>query len=339
MSWKFQPAVGSFEEARGTWDALNQEHGNHVLLDSGFVSPLLRHFANGNVTLAVNDDANQRGIALLVRRKPGLWETFQPSQSPLGLILLAHLALTGEELREMTGKLPGFALQLSILQQDPDCSSAIVSNDTKGIERVDYIQTARITLTGTFEDYWKQRGNNLRHNLARRQRRLTEKGHKAELITHRRPEDVAQAIREYGLLESRGWKAKEGTAVAEDNAQGRFYREIFENFCARGEGLIYQLLIDGKVAASDLCLVRNGMLIVLKTAYDEGLNDFSPSFLMRQSILQQLFAERHVHVVEFYGRLMEWHTRWTNEIRTLYHINCFRHLWLLPLKRLARRFA
>lgn len=27
---------------------------------------------------------------------------------------------------------------------------------------------------------------------------------------------------------------------------------------------------------------------------------------------------------EFYGRLMDWHTKWSDEIRTLYHVTAFR---------------
>ena len=50
-------------------------------------------------------------------------------------------------------------------------------------------------------------------------------------------------------------------------------------------------------------------MVVLKTAYDENLNDFSPAFMMREEILQRTFSEKKVRAVEFYGRVMEWHTR------------------------------
>jgi len=65
---------------------------------------------------------------------------------------------------------------------------------------------------------------------------MTEQGYKLELKGIRDPGQVAEAIREYGMLEAKGWKSREGTAVTADNAQGRFYREVFERFCARGEG-------------------------------------------------------------------------------------------------------
>jgi CelD/BcsL family acetyltransferase involved in cellulose biosynthesis len=339
MTWEFQPAAETFEKTRNDWDALNQSAGNHILLDSGFVAPLLRHFPDQGVLLGSGDDANKPGMALFVRRGSGRWETFQPAQAPIGLILLGNVDKTGETLMQITHALPGYAFQLSILQQDPDFSSFPLQTNGGAFERLDYIQTARITLEGTFEEYWKARSTNLRHNLARRRRRLTEKGFVSELAEIRSPNKVAVAIREYGILESQGWKGHDGTALAEGNAQGRFYRDVFEHFCASGEAVIFQFRLNGQVAASDLCLVRDGMMVVLKTAYDEQLNDFSPAFMMREEILQRTFGEKRVRAVEFYGRVMEWHTRWSKEIRTLYHINCFRHRWVAPLKKLVGRFA
>jgi len=338
MSWKFEPANQSFDSLRALWDDCNRSCGNHILLDSGFVSPLLKHFANGDVLFGQNTDSSDTGAVLLISRGIGRWETFQPSQAPIGLFLLGTADSNGESLHRLIRKLPGYALELSVLQQDPDYSSLPLAESRPGLERLDYIQTARITMTGTFEEYWKRRSSNLRHNLARRRRRMAEKQLTGELVERRAPGEVAEAIGEYGRLESAGWKAKDGTAVSLDNAQGRFYRDIFEHFCGRGEAVIYQFVVGDKVVASDLCLLRNGMMIVLKTAYDEAFNEFSPALMMREDIMKQLFAEDQVRVVEFYGRVMEWHTRWSDEIRTLYHVNCLRHPWVASLKKLARPF-
>lgn len=65
-------------------------------------------------------------------------------------------------------------------------------------------------------------------------------------------------------------------------------------------------------------------MIVLKTAYDEALDHVSPGMLMREDEFRQVFDERQVTRIEFYGRVLEWHTRWTDEIRTLYHVNYYR---------------
>jgi hypothetical protein len=337
MTWKFQSSSRAFEQFRPLWDDMNRARGNNVLLDSGFVSPLLKHFAGTNVNLGFNENSRDSGLILLT--SPGFcrWETFQPSQAPLGLFLLAELDTSGQKLHGLIKKLPGFALELSVLQQDPDYSSLPPELNGPGVERFDYIQTARIHVTGTFEDYWKARGTNLRHNLARRRRRLVERGFTGELVARRSPGEVLEAIAEYGRLESLGWKGKDGTAVHPGNPQGRFYRDAFEHFCERGEGVIYQFVANGKVVASDLCLLRGEMMVVLKTAYDEEMNEYSPALLMREDIMKQIFAENRVRVVEFYGRVMDWHKRWTEEVRTMYHVTCTRYRWVPALKRFLKR--
>jgi hypothetical protein len=232
--------------------------------------------------------------------------------------------------------LPGFALGFSVTQQDPDFTCFGNLNSTPAMETLDYIQTPRLTINGKYEDYWKQRSKNLTHNLSRQRRRLKEQGGVLELVTDRNAEAVANAVQEYGSLETSGWKGHEGSAVAPHNAQGRFYREMLENFCNRGEAVIYRLRLNGKTVASDLCLERNGTLIILKTAYDEAVAGLSLGLLLHQEIFQNVFEERKIRVIEFYGRLRDWHTKWTNEIRTMYHINFYRSGWAQKARRLLK---
>jgi Acetyltransferase (GNAT) domain len=339
MTWRFQPAAQSFAALGTTWDAINKSRGNHILLDSGFVAPLLRNFDNGKTILGVEEDSSVAGAALLVRKNVGIWETFQPSQAPIGMFILGNPRAGADQIRKLTRSLPGYAMQFSVLQQDPDYAPMEGEQDSAGLERLDYISTARISLSETFEDYWKKRAGKFKYNLSRRRRRLEENRLQGELVIRRKPEEVASAIHEYGRLESSSWKASGGTAVVEDSAQGKFYREVFEHFCERGEGLIFQFLINGRVAASDLCLERDGMHILLKTSYDEEFAEFSPSLLMREDIVRFLFAEKQARIVEFYGRVMEWHTRWTDDARILYHINCYRSSLTKSLKKFVGRFV
>src|SRR6185312_17055012 len=76
MKWSYRPAREHFEAARGDWDALNRSQHDHILLDSGFVAPLLRYFGNGRVLLGVSANATRPGMALVVRKALGIWETF-----------------------------------------------------------------------------------------------------------------------------------------------------------------------------------------------------------------------------------------------------------------------
>jgi hypothetical protein len=109
---------------------------------------------------------------------------------------------------------------------------------------------------------------------------------------------------------------------------------MFESFCRMGKGRIFRYRFGDQVVAMDLCIERAGVLVVLKTTYDEAVKVVSPATLMRYEIVKRLFDEGRLTRVEFYGKAMEWHLRWTSDLRTLYHLNRYR--WT-SLKRL--RFA
>jgi len=222
--------------------------------------------------------------------------------------------------------LPRVAGVVAITQQDP----AIVARPENGPQTstLDYIDTARIVVDGGFDQYWASRGKNLRTNVKRQRAKLD-----ADKVTMRldivdAPEDVAAAIDDYGRLESAGWKAAGGTAVATSNAQGRFYTRVFEAFCGAGKGCIYRLLVDGSVAATDLCIEDAGVVVILKTAYDETFKTISPATLMRHEYFRHLFDGGSVRRIEFYGKVMEWHRRWSDDVRTLYHVNQYRAPWV-----------
>lgn len=332
MRWRVLP-IREFDRLASEWNALSAQAGDLPFLRAEFLSPALREFGNGSelfVTCVAGDDHCAMGV--LKRRRPGMWETFQPSQLPLGAFLLRNGSAVDAVLDGLLRALPGMSVAVALTQQDP----ALVARPTDSIlvETLDYIETASLTLAGTFDDYWSARGKNLRHNVKRQRAKLQEQAMPLRLDVVDAPDRVAAAIADYGRLESSGWKALEGTAVGLDNAQGRFYRSMFESFCRMGKGRIYRYLFGDQVVAMDLCVERAGVLVVLKTTYDESVKVVSPATLMRYEILKSLFDEGRLTRVEFYGKAMEWHLRWTSDLRMLYHVNRYR--WT-SVKRL--RFA
>lgn len=337
VSWTFESARSGFERHAGAWDALNREHGSHILLDSRFVGPLVRHFATPATLLGVSTNPGARGIALLERGRLGFASTFQPSQSPLGLILLESREQAIPMTRDLIRRLPGYALAVSVLHQDPDFTLFPELGPDPTAERMDYMDTGRLRIEGGFEQYMQGLGKNLPHNLRRQRRRLAEAGKSLELRIVTDPGQAADCVATYGRLEGSGWKATTGTAVAADNAQGMFYREVLETFMPRNEGAVFQLELDGRVIASDLSLERDGMMVLLKTAYDASIDGLSPGLLLHQEIFRHCFEAGRVRQVEFYGRVLDWHTKWTSDFRRMYHVNFYRDRWAAAARAMARR--
>lgn len=335
MKWRLEP-ISAFERHAGDWDRLNNARGGSVLQGGAFITPLLREFAQGDERLAIGSDAGGIQVMTIVRQdRRGAWSTFQPSQAPIGLWVQAAGLDMVELAASLVPALPGAALLLGIQQMDPDLRERPATNGRTATQ--DYIQTARVTLDGSFHDYWAKRGKNLRQNMKKQANRLEREGMATRLERITNPAQVPAAIADYGRLESAGWKSDTGTAVHPDNAQGRFYTALLADFITAGRGAIYRYWYGDTVVAMDLCIEGAEEMIILKTTYDESIRDTSPAFLMRYEYFPQLFAEARLKRIEFYGKLMEWHTRWSDEVRTLYHVNVYRWGFLPKLRDMLKR--
>lgn len=326
------------------WDRLNRERADLPILSAQAVHGALSEFGSGRERLMVarSRDGEVLAMVLVVSTARLQWATFQPSQLPLG----CWVAAVGLDLDALarsllcSGRL-GFALALSITQVDP--LMAMRQEDTTHTRHDDYIPTAWIDVRGGFDDYWAARGKNLRQNLRKQRNKLDSEGVRTERLLWTTSADIGPALARYGELEGQGWKAEGGTAILAANAQGRFYRGWLTAAAQRGEALCTEYQFDGRTVAMNLGLVRGGTWIVLKTAYDESVpKNLSPASLLREEELQWIFGEGSgIRRIEYYGRMMEWHTRLTETHRTLYHLTAYRFNWvkLMAERRRARSAA
>jgi CelD/BcsL family acetyltransferase involved in cellulose biosynthesis len=336
MKWTLLPASG-FSAHAAAWDALRATGPAAPVLDAGFVACLLDAFGSGAEVLALCEDgAGLLAATLLAPQGRARWATFQPAQAPVGPWLQRPGADTGALLADLVRALPGCALLVGLTQCDPFLLPRPADGGTGSGS--DYIDTARISVSGDFDTWWDSRGKNLRSNLKKQRNRLAAAGTATRLEVWNEPGQMAQAVADYGRLESTGWKGRAGTAVAADNDQGRFYRHMLESFCDRGIGSVFRYYFNDELAAMDLCIEEEDCIVILKTAYDESIpKHYSPALLMREEACRRLFEEGRMHRIEFYGRVMEWHMRWTDEVRTMYHFNHYRWSTLRYLQSLRQR--
>lgn len=338
IRWELTP-IADFDRHVADWNRLAQAVPSSPFLASAFLRPLLAHFGTGNEMLACAQAGDVAvGYAILVPAGLGRWNTFQPSQLPVGPIVLAEGVPLQRAVARLGAALPATWLALGLTQLDAKVHAMPTPDEATVLSP--YIQTAWVEVEGTFESYWESRGKNLRQNMRKQRRKLAEESITTRMDVLKDPAAVAAAIAEYGILESAGWKAGGGTAIHPDNAQGKFYREMLENFCAAGRGRIYRYSFNDQPVAFDLCIENADTLVVLKTAYDERIDKaFSPSTLMREEAFQDIWADGRIRRVEFFGKIMDWHKRWTDNGRDLYHLTRFRWSWIKALKNRAREHA
>jgi hypothetical protein len=335
LTWTIFP-IEKFSEYSVQWDALVRSRPGAPFLESAFLRPLLEVFGTGGERLCVLMESGRLHAAAIVQRgRLGGWQTFQPSQLPLGAwITDGHVDMISS-FNGLMPLLPGITLALGASQVDPNLQ--LRPEDTPKLRTQDYIATAWVDIEGDFDAYWEARGKNLKQNTRKQRNKLQAEGIDARIECIIEAGQVAKAIEDYGQLEGAGWKGADGTAITSHNDQGRFYRCMLENYCALGRGRIYRYWFGDKVVAIELCIHDDMVLVILKTAYDETYKTVSLSTLMRYDQFQQLFAEQKFQRIEFFGKVMEWHTRWTLQSRTLYHATAYRWGWLKELN--ARRGA
>lgn len=322
MKWTLH-TVERFDDFAAAWDRINDAAGGLPFLRSVFIRNLLRHFRSGGERLAVlGAPGRERALCIVASKRPGVWETYQPSQLPLGAWVMERGLAHADLLAGLMRALPGFPLLIAATQQDPVLHERPAA--AAALRTVDYIQTGWIEAQASFDEYWKSRSKQLQQNMRTQRSRLTREGTEPRLEVITRAEQVADAVADFGRLESAGWKGEQGTAVTIDSDQGRFYRAMLEDFCRLGAARIYRYRFGERVVAVDLCIESADVQVLLKTTYDESIKGLSPSSLLRQDAYRQLFDEGRIRRIEFYGRVMEWTTRWTDCRRTLYHVNAYR---------------
>jgi hypothetical protein len=335
MTWTLYPARTGMAELAAEWDDCNRRLcRGHPYLDTGFLGPLVECFAGKDARLAVHrGPAGADAMLLLEAPRRGICSTFLPSQAQLGPVLLAG----PEPLRDLPAALGG-TLAVDLLCQDPEYSPLPALSPGPTHEISSHVTTVAACLEGTFDSYWQGRSRKLREQMRRSLRKLEEAGLAVRLDAVTEPGQVRAAVDRYGLLESRGWKGKAGTAIHPDNVQGRFYREVLARFAARGRGTVYELYFGGELAASELQIANDFMAIGLKTSYDETLSPaYSPGRLVHYLLLQRRFAEQELRVLEYYTNATADTMRWSTARRPITHHRIYRSAMLASVVRGCRR--
>ncbi len=117
-----------------------------------------------------------------------------------------------------------------------------------------------------------------RQNVRRSIRKLDNMGElRFETVTQ--GEGLGQAVADFILLESCGWKAEQGSALASDPRDIRFATEAFANGddCNASCDV---LSLDGRPIAINLNLVSGGCLFGYKSTFDESYKQYSPGAVL-----------------------------------------------------------
>jgi hypothetical protein len=328
VSWELLP-LAEWSRLSATWDELAQLYcAGHPLLDALFLGPLLDSFGGERTYVAVQTAHGTPVRMMLIEDLGwGAWETFSPPQLQIAGVVAAPGSELAAAQRDLWRSLPGVNWLIGLQRWD-EFYQGHVSGLGAEFERVPYATTMSVSVQGTFEDYWKTRPKKLRSNVGRYFRRVEEAGIEWRFTELSALADVDAAIIRYGELESRGWKGEEGSAIHEGNEQGTFYRAVMANFARHGSARVYELHFNDDLVASRISIESSGMLVFLKTTYDEQRSEFAPGRLLLRLVLERIFERSACKTAEFYTNASTDQLQWSTQSRQIVHINCHRSRWL-----------
>ncbi|MCP4268282.1 MAG: GNAT family N-acetyltransferase [Candidatus Brocadiaceae bacterium] len=326
--WTLHKAKQNFEAYREEWDNLNATlYDSHPLLDSNFITPLVKYFADDNSHLAILSRGNStQAMALLQNNNLIKWSSFLPSQLQISPVLFKDK----DQAISLIKQLPFSVLMLDILAQDPLYSPFYGKEISKSnLSRMHHAITINVSVQGTFEAFWDLRSKNLKRNVSRYINRINKNGLDLNLVINTNTNEVIDSLNRYGQLESSGWKAATGTAISPNNIQGKFYADVLNNFSHLNNSKVYELYIDNKLAASRLVIQNKQILIILKTTYDETIKKYSPGRMLLYLLIQNIFENKVVKYIEFYTNANKDQISWADTTRSIEHVTVYRNDFIM----------
>jgi hypothetical protein len=127
-------------------------------------------------------------------------------------------------------------------------------------------------------------------------------------------------------VESAGWKADKGTALAVNSALGDFYRRYAAAACEKGILRLFFLRIGERVAAMQLAVECQDRFWLLKIGYDEQFSRCSPGTLLMLHSLKYA-ATRGLGSYEFLGLTEAWTGNWTQSLRPCVSLRAYPLRW------------
>ena len=320
--WSFH-GRNTFSELKESWSELVERYySDHPLLSATIVACVLRFFADDKVKVAVAHE-NHDIVAMAVLQKVGLgrWQTFAPSQLPMTLFVHRTSHSPNDLLASLQSSLPGPVWMLSLLHYD--CAFYPAIDSTPNVQRLDYYPTMTMRCDQHFDDYWQSRSKNLRKSISRYQRKIDAEFPGGHLTVTSESVDMPGAVQRYGEIESAGWKGSAGTALHKDNVQGAFYSDLLSNQSDGHRSLVFYLHFGDKLVATRLAVASAGIMVILKTTYDETFAKFAPGRVLLKHVLQYACSQDSLTSVEFYTKADADQLRWATSKRMIHHYNVF----------------
>jgi CelD/BcsL family acetyltransferase involved in cellulose biosynthesis len=316
------------------WDALARQVGASPFLWPGWFEAWLAAFAGGPPLVLTAWRERLAGV-LIVRRRAGALLSPTNAHTPaFGMVAddpavaraLAH-ALFASGARTIA--LDHFAGDDPVLAEVADAAAGA---GHAFVQRT--LQRSPYATLHPGDDVDARIGEKRARNLRRFERRLRALG-RVELEVADGRRQLHALLAEGFRLESSGWKAARGTAIASSPATRRFYSEVASWAAAAGILRLAFLRVDGRGVAFHFALEDASAYYLLKCGYEPEAGHCAPGRLLARAMFARALAGG-LERFELLGGDDPWKREWAREHRTSVRVRAFRPTLLGKLDRAAQ---
>jgi CelD/BcsL family acetyltransferase involved in cellulose biosynthesis len=331
IRWQILP-ISEFPSVAGKWQDLCDRSLHSPLLSSAFVEVALAHFGQGNELICFGETKYGVIAAAILQSKNRLvWETFKPSQMPMGAWLMLPQLDFSSLLQSCLEALPFSTLMLGVLEVD-----SLFFRQPTGprILSLDSLVTGEIVLPDSLSKYLGTLEQKPLSGLMRRRRKAEKEIGTLSLTTQLSSASAEVFVNQFAEMESRGWKGDVNTALVPGDTQSKFYIDLMHRFGMSGQARMFTLKMGERNVAAQIAIVANDVLYLLKTTYDPSLRNLGPGILLHYFITEYCYEQSiSFKRIELYGPLNESQKIWISGTRKIYHLNAYRSGLLASVHR------
>lgn len=158
-----------------------------------------------------------------------------------------------------------------------------------GLARMPQIAVRTLSRPIVTRDVGVKKGGSTRKKLRQDWNRLCATG-AAEVINNRDRPSALAGLDIFFALEAASWKGERGTALASNQADIRFARQMVGDMAAKGDASVALLQVDGKPIAAQVLLYCGPTAYTWKIAHDGAWAKFSPGTLLVDKLTETLLA-------------------------------------------------
>jgi CelD/BcsL family acetyltransferase involved in cellulose biosynthesis len=137
------------------------------------------------------------------------------------------------------------------------------------------------------------------------------------------PEDLDAYLDRGFLLQSNGWKGREGSAIMQNEEARTFYKTLAAKGLEAG-WLRYMLLAgNGDDMSFMYCLGAFGAIHALEIGMDERFRGMGAGMVVTKKMLEQVFAERRFDTWDFGEGRDRWKKDWSTARELKYNVFIF----------------